>query len=140
MTQFTTSPSEAVPLGVAHWVAVAMAYAPALNETIHVYVTVPLPPRAAGNVSVAAGGVCPWSIVAVDTEGALALASAAFTVTEAEAEVEVAPVLSVTLSSKLYDPVRVAPDVTKLQVSVVGARQSVTEEYDPAPGAFSSHW
>src|SRR5208283_2684688 len=130
MTQFTTSPSEAVPLGVAHWVAVAMAYAPALNETIHVYVTVPLPPRAAGNVSVAA----------VDTEGALALASAAFTVTEAEAEVEVAPVLSVTLSSKLYDPVRVAPDVTKLQVSVVGARQSVTEEYDPAPGAFSSHW
>jgi hypothetical protein len=100
---------------------------------------VPLPPRAAGKASVAAVGVWPWSIVAVDTEGALALANAVSTVTEAGTEVEVAPVLSVTLSSKLYDPVRVAPVVTKLQVRVAGAAQSVTEEYEPAPGAFSSH-
>jgi hypothetical protein len=52
-----------------------------LNETIHVYVTVPLPPRVAGNVSVAAVGVCPWSINAVETVGALAVASAVLTVT-----------------------------------------------------------
>jgi carbohydrate-binding DOMON domain-containing protein len=52
-----------------------------LNETIHVYVTVPLPPRVAGSVSVAAVGVCPWSINAVETVGALAVASAVLTVT-----------------------------------------------------------
>jgi hypothetical protein len=52
-----------------------------LNETIHVYVTVPLPPRVAGNVSVAAVGVCPRSINAVVTVGALAVASAVLTVT-----------------------------------------------------------
>jgi hypothetical protein len=57
-----------------------------LNETIHVYVTVPLPPRVAGNVSVAAIGVCPWSINAVETVGALAVANAVFTVTMSHAE------------------------------------------------------
>jgi carbohydrate-binding DOMON domain-containing protein len=35
----------------------------------------------AGNVSVAAVGVCPWSINAVETVGALAVASAVLTVT-----------------------------------------------------------
>ena len=57
-----------------------------MNDTIHVYVTGPVPPSVAGNVSVAAVGVCPWSIVAVDTVGAFAAASAEFTVTAEDAE------------------------------------------------------
>jgi hypothetical protein len=40
----------------------------------------------AGNVSVAAVGVCPWSINAVETVGALAVANAVFTVTMSHAE------------------------------------------------------
>jgi hypothetical protein len=37
-------------------------------------------------VSVAAVGVCPWSINAIETVGALAVASAVFTVTAEEAD------------------------------------------------------
>jgi hypothetical protein len=47
---------------------------------------------------------------------------------------------SVTCSSNEYDPGVVEVEVTNVQASVVGAAQFEAAVYDPAPGAFSSHW
>jgi hypothetical protein len=71
--------------------------------------------------------------------GRLRPTPAGLTCTFVELDVDVVGVvaLSVTCTSKLYVPVVVEPVVANVYDEEVAPE---TVEYEPAPGAFSSHW